>query len=278
MDVPKKLVALFSATYPHNFPLVLFALLGLVSTRMLTLENAILVCIIAWMPMTTGFVINIIGDWRKDEVNKKNLLIHKDLTIRDLYGLYILLLALSFIPLIWSNWQLKLLVIAEIGLGIVYSLGPRLKDVFVLNYLSLSFIYGVIPPLIGIFAVTDTITPVQMLVVAFVALLSFFSSQIKDFEDIDGDKDGSTLAHKGDLGRKLYVFYHLVFFAALSIAILVGMLPSAFLITLLSIPIFVLFLARFWGAKYKRDYRRLHLVDNLLALLVVSLFAIAFLL
>ncbi len=163
----------FLASGSHNWVLVIFALL--ITTILDIGAN----------------VINNYADWEIDIVNNKRTLMHQFLSKSELllfYGLLVTLVV-GLLLIFKFGVYLYLSVILFLLMGLIYSVGFKLKDRFPLNYAAIALSYGGLSFLIGFFAGTNSYSLfiTWLPVVIFIVLVDFGYSMTKDYADVDGD-------------------------------------------------------------------------------------------
>jgi len=259
--VKNKIKAYIRSTYPHNYPLLAFVFLGVAMGENPTIFLVIKALFYTFLIFSATMILNVIMDWDYDRLHGKNEFIHDHLSKKDLAILYFIFVITSFILAILSNYNLMLAMVSSIILGVLYSLDQiRLKDKYMLNYLTIAAGYGLAFPLIGFFSTDPSgeLTQLRITVLSISFLFCFFSSQIKDFEEITSTKKQSTLAHSFINAPLIFVFYHIFLFSLIAILIYIRILSPKFIIVFVLLPVFAAFLQRFLKAKTEKEYRLLH--------------------
>lgn len=270
-----KINALIDSTYPRKYPLALFAIAGSVMVGA-PIHYAIKAVIAMLLALMSVMLINVVSDWEYDKINKKNILAQKYLSKNGLICFYFVLIFLSLSLTINENFYFFVCVLLEILAGLFYSFF-RLKDVFILNYVLLGTIYGFLPVCAGIFVFTDAVTQLQMIVALLSFLFLFFGVQIKDFEDVAGDKKFSTLPLVfGKYAQRIYLAYHIFYFCLIGFLILSSVLPFKFIIAFLAVPYVIGFMIRFMKAESREEYRKLHIEHRNIAITVIFAFSLCF--
>ncbi len=280
MDSPiSKLKALLIATYPHNFLLSVFVILGLAMGGSLTIINIAFAFAVWWFLVSSITVLNVIADWEVDTINRKNLFVHKNLSKKELFPFFIFLAGASIVLSFLGTQLLQSAVLVSLLIGVLYSFEKlRLKEVLLVNYLVMGLTWGALGTIIGLAVSAHQISALQWNVIAIMGAYIFIASQIKDFEDVEGDKNGSTLPKlKRYYKPTTYVILNYVFFLTLFIMILTGALPSKFMLGFLVLPAYIILFDNFMKARTRAEYRRIHIEVMLLVDIFVLLFAAVFL-
>jgi len=273
-----KIKALIEATYPRKLSILFIAVLGVAMAGGSTIFDFLRGMIFTWFPSTAGMVINVIEDWERDKIKKKNEFIHKNLTKRELFFFYFFLILIAFLITINENIYLKSMIAIGIILGIIYSLSRiKLKDILLINYIVMALGYGFTATLIGWFSFTPSLsfTSVQIIVIGLTTLFLFLAVQIKDFEDLEVDKEGSTIAYHKH-GQKIYILYHAIYYLLVGLLILSKTLPKKFIITFITVPYLLAFSRRFMKAKTVEEYTAMHHEHHFLMISIVLSYSMCF--
>lgn len=275
----EKLKAFVLATYPHNLLLSVFVFLGVAMGKPVTLQNAIFAFVVWWHLVSSIIVLNVITDWRVDTINGKNKLVHKNLSKRELNIFFIILAGVSLILSLLGTLLLQLAVVISLMLGIFYSLEQlRLKEILFINYVVMGLTWGSLATLIGLAVSTSVITALHWQVLAIMGIYIFIASQVKDFEDVEGDKNGSTLPKlKKYYTPRTYVALNCMFFLILLLLLLLNYLPFEFIVPLIVLPGYVIFFIHFLSARTREEFRRSHMEAMLLNVAFVLAFIVVFL-
>ena len=139
-------------------------------------------------------VINHYSDWHLDEINDKRSNLHKYLLKEELLILYAIFLACSFLIaffLLKPAPYFYIVLLVEVVFGILYSMYAKVKEKFVLNYVWIAVMYGFLSFLMGFFGANSHTTNlvVYLPVIAFITLLYFSISIVKDYSDMKGDAE-----------------------------------------------------------------------------------------
>lgn len=136
--------------------------------------------------LSSACVINSLTDYKEDILNKKRLWATKIPRREILIFLLLIYLTMFALGLLGGFW-FKVMMLASFLVGFFYSVYPRTKALFPLNYITLGFGYGFISISMSYFTFTNGVSnfPWQPW---FYFLLTTIASQVKDFEDFGGDK------------------------------------------------------------------------------------------
>lgn len=185
-------------------------------------------------------LLNNYSDWEIDKVNHKRSAMHGIFIKKDILVIYLVVLILTLALLFVTNANMYVWIFtgAFVLLGILYSVGPNLKDIVFLNYLSIGLAYGGLTIAIGFFSNSASLPEfMKFLPLAiFFILINFGFSITKDYSDIKGDKLHNKKTLPVLLEKKTTVKVQLVIvtaiFAYLLCLIGLGMLGLSFLILL----------------------------------------------
>ncbi|MCL4380893.1 MAG: UbiA family prenyltransferase [Candidatus Marsarchaeota archaeon] len=143
-------------------------------------------------------LLNNYKDWEIDKLNKKREMLHKILKKKQVlhYFLILFFILIAFLIMLATfflaqiNIYFIIMVFITFFLIIAYSSFLKLKDKYILNYVTLGLSYGVVPFLIGFFFGTNNLLKLIPFIplLIFIFLTDFSYSISKDYPDIKGDR------------------------------------------------------------------------------------------
>ena len=199
MDLKQKLMFINDLLYLPPLLIILPAfIIGFVLSGYKNITAIILIISALIIGDICANLLNNYKDWEIDKINKKRLLLHKILKKNQIWNyflfLFIILIIFSFFFIIFFINQINiyfiLVVFLTFFLNIMYSSFLKLKDKYILNYITLGLSYGVVPFLIGFFfGENDPLKLIYFIpILVFLFLTDFSYSISKDYPDIKGDK------------------------------------------------------------------------------------------
>ncbi len=136
-------------------------------------------------------IINNYFDWDIDARNNKRALMHRHLSKKELLGLYAITLIFLAMMLAYlkANYLLATVIVIFVVLGAFYSAFLKLKDKFILNYVTIAIAYAGLAFLIGFFGGSPSIATLSEYypLIIFLILMDFGYAMTKDYSDVDGD-------------------------------------------------------------------------------------------
>ena len=199
MDLKQKLMFINDLLYLPPLLIILPAfIIGFVLSGYKNITAIILIISALIIGDICANLLNNYKDWEIDKINKKRLLLHKILKKNQIWNyflfLFITLIIFSFFLYLFFINQINiyfiLVVFLTFFLNIMYSSFLKLKDKYILNYITLGLSYGVVPFLIGFFfGENDPLKLIYFIpILVFLFLTDFSYSISKDYPDIKGDK------------------------------------------------------------------------------------------
>ena len=187
-------------------------------------------------------VINNYSDWQIDIRNKKRVAMHETFSRKQLLAIYIALTMIVYASMLLfsSNLYLVMVITIFVLLGILYSMGTKLKDKTFVNYLTISLAYAGVSSAVGFFSGSNNLTLFArwLPLILFLVLVDLGYSMTKDYSDIIGDREHGKKTLPVVFGKSLAIKIQLAFATAayifLIIMVVIGILNPAFLILLLS--------------------------------------------
>ena len=259
-------------------------ILGWVVSKELDILNLLVgILIIASIDMG-GNALNNIADWEIDEINKKRILLHRTLSKKQLFLIFLLLFLLPVPFLIVGNIWLKLCILLGYLTAINYSYGLKLKDKVIGNYFNIAIFYGPFAFLYGYFASTSNL---QLLIenwwmVLFVFLMDMGFAVTKDYEDVYGDKMLGKKTLPSVFGKEISLLYQFLIinltFSLVMALIALKKIPFKFI--LLGIPYLIAFyvIRKVYFTDNAEEYHKAHNLIRLNALASRFMVALIYLL
>ncbi len=134
-----------------------------------------------------------------------------------LYSIFLIFSFLIAYLLLKPSFYFYIILLIEVVFGIFYSMYIKIKEKFVINYLWIALMYGLLSFLLGFFAVSSSLNNLIKYIplVFFITLLYFSISIVKDYSDIKGDAEEGRKTLPLALGIKntLQLQYALITFA-----------------------------------------------------------------
>lgn len=199
------------------------------------------------------YVFNQIFDIESDRRNKKLFLLPEGIiSVSTAWVCFSILVGVSFITGIFIGKDYLILWVMSAGMGVLYSLPPLLlKGRPFLDLISNSFGYGLIAFLIG-FGTISRDGLLHSLPYIFAIGAAFLHTTIPDIEGDRSMGEVTTGAFLGAFRTSLLAFILLLLAVFLSILLKD---PFAGLISLISIPGFILAITKSSGERSKKAYR-----------------------
>jgi chlorophyll/bacteriochlorophyll a synthase len=193
---------------------------GMVLSGMLEPGVALLGILMIISTYSSQAVFNNIRDVDGDMVNAPGRpLVNGSLSVQYAWAVMGLLIAFGFLFAYLASPFLVLVNIAFIGLGIVYS--AFTKSRWYLSYPTLTTSHLVLPLLAG-YLVFGSMDIRLMIIVSFIYLTEAFIWSIKDYKDVEGDRQMGVLSLPVILSPRKSA---IVTFATLSLPLLFAWLP-----------------------------------------------------
>jgi 4-hydroxybenzoate polyprenyltransferase len=227
-------------------------------------------------------VINNYSDWEIDIENNKRKHMHKVFSKRDMLTIYVVLLILIFVVLALAqlNYYLLITVLIAILLGILYSSGPKFKDITIINYITIAIAYAATAFAIGYFAGSSSLSGfIRWLpLMLFLMFVDFGYSITKDYSDMLGDAAHGKKTLPVVKGKKTSIkiqLYEITFaYAFLFIAVAMNLLSIVFSLLIISYFVAIYILTKIKNTENKETYERMHYYAQRNGLLVRALIII----
>ena len=137
--------------YPEVVLMIVpFVLVGFIAANSFNLILLLYATVIVTLGDLTGNVLNNYGDWEIDEANNKRRYLHKRLSRKAVFYIFIALSIAYFALGLFANMYLLLTMIGGYLGAVLYSTVLKLKDKFIFNNLTLGFVYGLVTFCYGI--------------------------------------------------------------------------------------------------------------------------------
>ena len=211
-------------------------------------------------------VINNYADWHIDVFNEKRNAMHNVFERQHLLFMYgaLLLVLYSMMLIIGANFYLISSVTIFVILGMLYSIGTKLKDRVFLNYLTIALAYAAVSASVGFFSGNGNVSAFLRWSPLFIFLVfvDLGYSMTKDYADIIGDKKHGkktfpVMFGKGNTVRIQLAFITLAY-AFLIAAVLEGALNPLFMILLASYVFAVYIVLRVHVTEDKDVHEKMH--------------------
>ncbi len=231
-------------------------------------------------------IINNHSDWDGDVINKKRHHVHTHITKNTLLFLYIIFILLSIMLLVIfkTNIYVYELVIIFTLIGLIYSLGLKIKDVFILNYIFIGIAYAAIPFSIGYFFGSNSFAEFLKIIpiLLFLSITTFTYTITKDYPDIAGDKLHKKLTLPVIFGKNksvtLQTFMVIVSYLLLLLFISIGLVDLKYIISILSMFIEIIILNKIKLTENDKKLKNMAFYNKInhfilrLILIIISLF------
>ena len=231
-------------------------------------------------------ILNNYSDWKIDIINNKRKDLHDAVSSKGLLKIYffITLIPILLLFLLSASIYLILSVLLFIVLGLIYSVGVKIKDITPLNYIAIGLAYGAVPFSIGFFSGSSSLKNFIILIpiLFFLSLVTFSYTITKDYPDIKGDKANNKRTLPVILGKKKAIFIQaiLIIFSYLFLLFLVifNILNKYFLLTLPSFAFAMYILYKVLQTEKEESLKKIalynklnHFILRILLLLIIIL-------
>ncbi len=233
------------------------------SGNLMLLAEAIVLIILADI---SANVINNYADWHIDVFNEKRNAMHSIFERQHLLFMYgaLLLVLYSLMFIIRANFYLISSVSIFVILGVLYSVGTKLKDRVFLNYLTIALAYAAVAASVGFFSGDGDVSAFLRWgpLLLFLVFVDLGYSMTKDYADIIGDKKHNKKTFPVMFGKSKAVRIQLTFitlaYAFLVTAVLEGVLSPVFMILLASYVFAIYIVIMVHVTEDKEVHERMH--------------------
>jgi 4-hydroxybenzoate polyprenyltransferase len=243
------------------------------SDNLALLAEAVILIVLADV---SANVINNYADWHIDVFNEKRNAMHSVFERQHLLFMYgaLLLVLYSVMLIIGANLYLISSVTIFVILGMLYSVGTKLKDRVFLNYLTIAIAYAAVSASVGFFSGNGNVSAFLRWspLLLFLVFVDLGYSMTKDYSDIVGDRKHNKKTFPVMFGKGKTVKIQLAFitlaYAFLVAAVLEGLLNPLFLILLVSYAFAIYIVIMVHVTEDKDVHERMHFNSQRNGLLV----------
>ncbi|HII38471.1 TPA: prenyltransferase [Candidatus Micrarchaeota archaeon] len=241
---------------------------GLIVSGPFDAVRFLLVILLTVITDTSANVINNYSDWEIDKMNNKRKEMHETFSKKSLIATYALLLAgvAALLFVLGANLFLIASTAAFAFLGLVYSWGPKLKDVTPLNYISIALAYGGLSFCMGLFSQNGSaeLLLTWLPVILAIVMIDIGYSITKDYVDYEGDKHYGKKTLPVILGKQKAIFVQfgviLAAYTLLAIALYVEWISLAYAWFFLSFAIAVYMLRKVNYATERSELKQAYFI------------------
>lgn len=208
-------------------------------------------------------VLNNYADWEIDEANKKREELHKRLSKRGIFVLFILMSAALSALLVLSNLYFAFSLMSGFIVGVLYSLGPKLKERFLVNNITIGFTYGFVSYSCGFFVDNTNLGDFfrSIWIPLYCMILIVILSIVKDYEDEIGDREHNVKTFVTLFGKQKTIRFQFFSLTALVLTVIALNLIYRNYFILFSLVPYLLFLKLIDALKKSespQEYKRIH--------------------